>query len=173
MFLFCFPHGSVVMNLPAKQGMQFWSLGQEDSLEKKMVTYSSILAWEIPVRIQFMDFQKVRHDLMTKQQILILLIDIMEIKSNSWANTSDKFHMHTHTHTLLWSLHQWDYILEKQLSPGSPETAWELEVSSTAICWCSPVQHFNWQYHRTSKWNKVTLWPWWIIRRISLLYKHI
>ena len=64
-----------------------------------MVTYSSILAWEIPVRIQFMDFQKVRHDLMTKQQILILLIDIMEIKSNSWANTSDKFHMHTHTHT--------------------------------------------------------------------------
>ena len=25
-----------------------WSLGQEDSLEKEMVTYSSIAAWEIP-----------------------------------------------------------------------------------------------------------------------------
>ena len=26
--------------------MQFWSLGQEDPLEKKMATQSSILAWE-------------------------------------------------------------------------------------------------------------------------------
>ena len=114
---------------------------------------------------------------MAKQQILILLIDIMKIKTNSWANTSDKFHMrahthtHTHTHTthtLLPSLHQWDYILEKQLNPRSPEAAWELEVSSTAICCCFSVK----QYHRTSKWNKVTLWPWWIITRTSLLHKH-
>ena len=28
--------------------MQFQSLGQEDPLEKEMVTHSSILAWEIP-----------------------------------------------------------------------------------------------------------------------------
>ena len=28
--------------------MQVWSLGQEDLLEKKIATYSSILAWEIP-----------------------------------------------------------------------------------------------------------------------------
>ena len=28
--------------------MQVQSLGQEDPLEKKMATYSSILAWEIP-----------------------------------------------------------------------------------------------------------------------------
>ena len=28
--------------------MQVWSLGQEDPLKKEMVTYSSILAWEIP-----------------------------------------------------------------------------------------------------------------------------
>ena len=147
-----------------------------------MVTYPSILAWEIPWtegpgRIQFMDLQKVRHYLVIKQKILILLIDIMKIKTNSWANTSDNFHMHTHTqrhtHTPLSSLHQWDYILEKQLSPRSPEAAWELEVSSTAIYCCSPVKHFSWQYHRTSKWNKFTLWPWWIITRISLLHKHI
>ena len=42
------PCGSVVKNLPARQEMQVQSLGQEDSLEKKMATDSSILAWEIP-----------------------------------------------------------------------------------------------------------------------------
>ena len=32
------------------QEVQVRSLGQEDSLEKEMTTYSSILAWEIPWR---------------------------------------------------------------------------------------------------------------------------
>ena len=39
-----FPGASVVKNPPAVQEMQ----DQEDPLEKKMATYSSILAWEIP-----------------------------------------------------------------------------------------------------------------------------
>ena len=43
-----FPGGSVVKNLPAKQEMQVWSLGQEDPLQKEMATHPSILAWEIP-----------------------------------------------------------------------------------------------------------------------------
>ena len=38
----------LVKNLPAKQETQVQSLGQEDSLEKEMVTHSSILAWSIP-----------------------------------------------------------------------------------------------------------------------------
>ena len=38
----------MVKTLPAKQGMQVQSLGQEDPLEKEMATYSSILAWKIP-----------------------------------------------------------------------------------------------------------------------------
>ena len=38
----------MVKNLPAKQESRVQSLGQEDLLEKKMVTHSSILAWEIP-----------------------------------------------------------------------------------------------------------------------------
>ena len=42
------PGGSVVKNLPAKQETRVWSLGQEDPLEKEMVTLSSILAWKIP-----------------------------------------------------------------------------------------------------------------------------
>ena len=38
----------VVKNLPAMQETQVPSLGEEDPLEKKMATYSSILAWKIP-----------------------------------------------------------------------------------------------------------------------------
>jgi len=45
------PAGSAVKNLPAiqkAQETQVQSLGGEDSLEKKMATHSSILAWKIP-----------------------------------------------------------------------------------------------------------------------------
>ena len=35
-------------NPPAVQETQFWSLSQEDPLEKEMATLSSILVWEIP-----------------------------------------------------------------------------------------------------------------------------
>ena len=52
----------VVQNLPAMEEMQARSLGQEDPLEKEMVTHSSILAWEIPWseepgRLQYMGSQ--------------------------------------------------------------------------------------------------------------------
>ena len=43
-----FPGGSIVKSLPAMPEMQVQSFGQEDSLEKEMATYLSILAWEIP-----------------------------------------------------------------------------------------------------------------------------
>ena len=33
--------------LPVRRETQFQSLGQEDTLEKEMATYSSVLAWEI------------------------------------------------------------------------------------------------------------------------------
>ena len=43
------------------------SLGQEDLLEKEMATHSSILVWKIPWmekpgRLQFMGWQRVRHN---------------------------------------------------------------------------------------------------------------
>ena len=38
----------MVKNLPAMQETQVGSLGQEDPLEKGMVTHSSNLAWRIP-----------------------------------------------------------------------------------------------------------------------------
>ena len=46
-----FPDGLVVKTLPAVQETQetrVRTLGWEDSLEKRMATYSSILAWRIP-----------------------------------------------------------------------------------------------------------------------------
>ena len=39
-----------VKNLPATQETQVGFLGWEDSLEKRMATHSSILAWRIPWR---------------------------------------------------------------------------------------------------------------------------
>ena len=49
------------------QKMQVRSLGEEDPLEGKMATHSSILAWEIswtkdPGGLQSMGSQRVRHD---------------------------------------------------------------------------------------------------------------
>ena len=38
----------MVKNLPAMKETRVRSLGQEDPLEKGMVTHSSILAWRIP-----------------------------------------------------------------------------------------------------------------------------
>ena len=57
----------MVKNLPAKQKTWVQSLGQEDPLEKKITTYSSILAWEIPWTeeadgLQSMGSQRVRYN---------------------------------------------------------------------------------------------------------------
>ena len=50
------------------------ALGQEDPLEKGMATCSSIFAWRIPRTeepdgLQSMGLQRVRYDLVTKQQV--------------------------------------------------------------------------------------------------------
>ena len=53
--------------------MRVHSRGGEDSLEKKMATYASILAWKIPWTEEFgglqsMGLHEVAHNLATKQQ---------------------------------------------------------------------------------------------------------
>ena len=58
---------SQTVNLPTMQETRVQSLGQEDSLEKGMVTHSSILAWRIPWieesgRLQSMGSQKAGHE---------------------------------------------------------------------------------------------------------------
>ena len=60
--------------LPAMQKTQVWSLGQEDSLEKRMATHSSILPWRIPWTeeprwLYSMGLQRVRYDLAIEQQM--------------------------------------------------------------------------------------------------------
>ena len=55
------------------QETQIQSLGWEDPLEKGMAIHASILAWRIPWTkepggLQSMGPQRVRHDLVTKQQ---------------------------------------------------------------------------------------------------------
>ena len=57
----------MVKNLPALRETQVQSLGQEDPLEEKMATHSSILAWrspwtEGPGGLQSMGSQRVGHD---------------------------------------------------------------------------------------------------------------
>ena len=55
--------------MPVEETQEMWiqSLGQEDSMEEKMATHSSILAWEIPWAeesggLQSMRSQRVGHD---------------------------------------------------------------------------------------------------------------
>ena len=57
----------MVKNLPAMLEIWVQSLGQEEPLEKEMATYSSILAWKIPLieepgRLQSLESQRVGHN---------------------------------------------------------------------------------------------------------------
>ena len=63
----------MVKNQPVMQETWVQSLGQEDPLEEEMVTQSNILAWRIPWTeepggLQSMGSQRIRHDLVIKQQ---------------------------------------------------------------------------------------------------------
>ena len=52
------------------QEMQVQSVGQEDSVEKEMATYSCIIAWtEEPGRLQFMGSQRVGYSLVTEHAL--------------------------------------------------------------------------------------------------------
>ena len=69
--LWDFPVAQMAKNLPAMQGTQVQSLGQEDPLDKRMATHSNILAWRIPWTeepggLQSMGSQRVGHDWATK-----------------------------------------------------------------------------------------------------------
>ena len=57
----------MVKNLPVTQETQVQSLGQEDTLEKGMDTYSSTVVWRIPQTeepggLESMGSQRVGHD---------------------------------------------------------------------------------------------------------------
>ena len=63
----------MVKYLPAMQETWVQPLGQEDPLEKEIVSHSSILAWEIPWTeepggLESIGSQRAGHHLVTKQQ---------------------------------------------------------------------------------------------------------
>ena len=67
----------VVNNLPTKA--RDTGLIPESELEKKMATHSSFLAWETPWTekpggLQSTESQRVRHELVTKQQYCLLYL---------------------------------------------------------------------------------------------------
>ena len=67
------PVAQLVKNLPIMWETWVQSLGRKDSLEKEMAIHSTILAWEIPCTeepgwLQSVGWQRVGHDLATKQQ---------------------------------------------------------------------------------------------------------
>ena len=68
-------------NLPATQETQVQSLGQEDPLEKRVATHSSIFAWRIPWTekpdgLQSVGSQRVGHDLETKEQQIYTCVSV-------------------------------------------------------------------------------------------------
>ena len=72
----------MVKNVPVMQETWVWSLGQEDPLEKGMVTHSSILTWRIPWTEEPGKLQSIE----------------LKIVGHGWA-TNTHIHTHTHTHT--------------------------------------------------------------------------
>ena len=70
--------------------MQIWFLGQEDPLEKEMATHSGILVWEIPwteepVGLQSTGSQRVRHDLVTEQQVARFAWCMFYLSPKNWG----------------------------------------------------------------------------------------
>ena len=88
---------SQTVNLPAVQETRVQSLGQEDSLEKGMVTHSSILAWRIPWieesgRLQSMGSQKAGHEWATNTFIFTFLCQEWEdgMGEDNWTSGGKK-----------------------------------------------------------------------------------
>ena len=77
-----FSGDSVVKNPPANAGDSGLILGQENPLENKMATHSSILTWKIiwteePGGLWSMGLQRVIYDLVTEQQFALYLLSFM------------------------------------------------------------------------------------------------
>ena len=71
---FGLPQGLSRKNLPTMQGIQVWSLDQEDPLEEEMATHSSILAWRIPRTekpggLQSIESGRIRHNEANKKLV--------------------------------------------------------------------------------------------------------
>ena len=115
----------MVRNVPAIQETWFPSLCQEDPLEEKMTTHSSILAWRIPWTeqlegLQSMESQGVGHDWTTTSPYqagfynaflcwfslhkktmnsLVITLVLRSITKSDMIGQLTHVHAQTHTHT--------------------------------------------------------------------------
>ena len=81
-----------VKNLPVMQETRVQYLGQEDPLEKRMATHSSILAWRIPwteesCGLQTMGLQRVRN---TDERLTLYPVNNVVIVSGEQGKDSSK-----------------------------------------------------------------------------------
>ena len=86
-----------VKNLPAMQGTQVQSLGWKVSLEKRMATYSSILAWRIPWaeepgRLLALGLKRVEHNRVTNTFTFNILASTKE-GLGIWHNHTKLLHL--------------------------------------------------------------------------------
>ena len=109
----------MVKNLPARQEIWVPSLGQEDPLEKGMITHSSILAWRIPWT------QKSESDM-----------------TERLTHTHTHTHIHTHTHS-----HSGQYSQARLISAEKKtivnRTIWlilKFNFSYSISSWVFPLQ---------------------------------
>ena len=87
----------MVKDLPAMQGTQVQSLGWKVSLEKRMATYSSILAWRIPWaeepgRLLALGLKRVEHNRVTNTFTFNILASTKE-GLGIWHNHTKLLHL--------------------------------------------------------------------------------
>ena len=120
----------MVKNLPAMQESWVWSLGWEESLEKGMATYSSILAWDIPwteepCRLHSMGSQRVRQDWVTNTNTHTPLGRTQKILNNGLIPGLGRVPGEGNGHPLQYS------CLENSMDRG----AWQATVHGVAKNW--------------------------------------
>ena len=119
-----------VKNLPARQANWVRSLGQEDPLEKKMITHSSILAWRIPRTekpggLQPIRWKGVRHDWAT---ITFTFVTITYMLKHSPSLTSISFSLRMAESSVLFMVtlqsNHFQSLVVAVAPPGSTELAY-------------------------------------------------
>ena len=131
------PYKAVNYNLPAMQETRFWSLVQEDPLEKGMPTHPSILAWRMPWTeepggLQSMGLQRVGHDWVISMFITPLL------HSPFVSITSSRliYFIYGSLYLLIPSPQFW--LSPQSLSLWQPLTDFlnKLECTNARVCFC-------------------------------------
>ena len=142
------PMAQTVKNLPVVWETWVWSLGWEDSLEKRMATHPSIIAWRIPWteepgRLQSMGSQRVGQYWGTNTFTLICMKSESESHSlmphSLWSHELYSLWNSSGQNTGMGSLSLLQRIFPTQgLNPGLPhcrQILYQLSHRRTQECW--------------------------------------